>query len=114
MPVRFVTVFSLQNPKMYEIKTEQTISEPTNPKYPNRQAPMGTHTMMQKRKRKKNIGVKTKDSNILTHKIPTQMGQEINGVPAQDLMVWILRSKTRTLARWVISPANLKIFIFSN
>lgn len=33
-------------------------------------------------------------------------------VPAQDLMVWILRSKTRTLAKWVMSPANLNIFIF--
>lgn len=27
-------------------------------------------------------------------------------------MVWILRSKTRTLAKWVMSPANLKMFIF--
>lgn len=26
-------------------------------------------------------------------------------------MVWILSSKTRTLARWVMSPANLNIFI---
>ena len=32
--------------------------------------------------------------------------------PAQDLMVWILRRRTRTLAKWVMSPANLKIFIF--
>jgi hypothetical protein len=29
-------------------------------------------------------------------------------------MVWILRSKTRTLAKWVMSPANLNIFIFDS
>src|ERR1044072_8909037 len=28
-------------------------------------------------------------------------------------MVWILRSRTRTLAKWVMSPANLKMFIFA-
>ena len=27
-------------------------------------------------------------------------------------MVWILRRRTRTLAKWVMSPANLKIFMF--
>ena len=27
-------------------------------------------------------------------------------------MVYILRSRTRMLAKWVMSPANLKIFIF--
>lgn len=37
---------------------------------------------------------------------------ESENVPEQDLMVWILRSKTRTLAKWVMSPANLKMFIF--
>lgn len=35
-----------------------------------------------------------------------------NALPAHDLIVWILRSKTSTLAKWVISPANLNIFIF--
>lgn len=39
---------------------------------------------------------------------------ERKNIPAQDLMVWILRSKTRTLAKWVMSPANLNIFIFSS
>lgn len=34
-------------------------------------------------------------------------------IPAQDLIVWILRSRTRTLAKWVMSPASLNIFIFS-
>ncbi len=32
-------------------------------------------------------------------------------IPAQDLMVWIFRSKTTMLIKCVISPANLKIFI---
>lgn len=32
-------------------------------------------------------------------------------VPAHDLMVWILRRRTRTLIRCVMSPENLKIFI---
>ena len=37
---------------------------------------------------------------------------DIEHKPAQDLMVWILRSKTMTLAKWVMSPANLNKFIF--
>ncbi|RWW80244.1 hypothetical protein BHE74_00011430 [Ensete ventricosum] len=32
-------------------------------------------------------------------------------LPAHDLMVWILRRRTRTLMRCVMSPANLKMFI---
>jgi len=39
-------------------------------------------------------------------------GREGGYRPAQDLMVWILRRRTRTLAKWVMSPANLKIFMF--
>src|SRR6185437_1168542 len=32
-------------------------------------------------------------------------------LPAQDLMVWILRSSTTTLRRWVMSPASRNTFI---
>lgn len=28
-------------------------------------------------------------------------------------MVWILRRRTRTLAKWVMSPDNLKMFMFA-
>lgn len=36
-----------------------------------------------------------------------------NHVPAHDLIVWILRSNTRTLNRCVRSPARRKIFILA-
>lgn len=47
------------------------------------------------------------------HKIEHNFVEEsMRNIPAQDLIVWILRSKTSTLNKWVISPANLNIFIF--
>jgi hypothetical protein len=35
----------------------------------------------------------------------------VHELPAHDLMVWILRSSTTTLTRWVMSPANRNRFI---
>jgi hypothetical protein len=40
--------------------------------------------------------------------------EEEAAAPAQDLMVWILRSSTTTLRRWVMSPARRNRFIFDN
>ena len=43
--------------------------------------------------------------------IPVERREEEKGVPAHDLMVWILRSSTTTLRRWVMSPASRNTFI---
>ena len=57
----------------------------------------------------KNIIIHPFQSSYFIQKIK-KTGSE--RVPAQDLMVQTLRSKMRTLAKCVISPTNLNIFIF--
>lgn len=52
--------------------------------------------------------------NFSVGSVKYKIGSAYDKVPAQDLMVWILRSKTRMLARWVMSPANLNMFILSD